>query len=438
MKKFLKVVKGILTENLLFKLGSLLFAFLVWLAVVNINDPEITKTINAIPIKVTEEETLVNQNMKYTVEGNEFAQITITGKRSKVSKLTERDFIARAPLSEMSQVCAVPVYVEFKNSLYQNYVIINQKTKTITVNVENVVTRKYAVEINTEGQPFADYVIGATKIGRSEISITGSESTLNLISKVCVDVDVNDATSDIEGKFDIKIYAADGTPIDRSLVTLSSQKTKVEIEILKNKDVLVKFEVEGKPEKDYTVTEVKTSATTVKIKGKPDVVDKCDSIVIPKGTFDITGIIQTQSFSADLDKYLPEGVSIVTPEARNFEIKVVIDKLLTKRYELNMDHLDINNVPEGFQAAILSSNISVRIKARKEFHNMLDINKIAYFVDLTGAKEGIADYKISFSLREEYEIIDVVKAKVRVYKIDEETGSEKQTEKESETESIKR
>ena len=41
MKKFLRVVKGILTENILFKLGSLVFAFLVWLAVVNVNDPEI-------------------------------------------------------------------------------------------------------------------------------------------------------------------------------------------------------------------------------------------------------------------------------------------------------------------------------------------------------------------------------------------------------------
>lgn len=429
MKKFLKAIKGILTDNLLFKLGSLVFAFLVWLAVVNINDPEMTRTINNIPISVTDEDALTKQNLDYSLEGDKLAQITVTGKRSKVSKLSTSDFIAIAPLSEMSKVNAVPVYVEFKNPSYQNTVIINQRTKTIKVIVENVITKQYNIEVNMEGKPFSGYEVGETKVGRETVDITGRASILNRINKVCVDVDVNDAVKDIDGKFDIVLYQADGTTIDRSLVRMSSQRTKVKIEILLKKEILVNYKINGEPEKDYTITEVEASSSTVTICGKPEEVEKVEQINIPDDIINVKGMIKTATFTVDLDKFLPDGVSVFNNEDRNFVVKVTIEKMLTKRYELNMENLAINNVPEGYQAAILSSSISVSIKALQELQNIFDINKVTYFVDLTGAKEGIADYKISFVLRDEYEVTEEVTARVKVYKVDSEDESESTTEK---------
>ena len=435
MKKFLRVVKGILTENILFKLGSLVFAFLVWLAVVNVNDPEITKTINAIPIEVTDPEALTRQNLEYNLIGENVAQITITGKRSKVSNLSSSDFIAKAPLSQMSKVYSVPVYVEFKNAAYQNYVIINQRTKTIQVSVESVVTKEFDVTINTEGQPFSGYEIGQEIIGRDKIDITGRASVLNLISKVCVDVDVSDATRDIVGKYDIKLYQADGEEIESSRVSMSSQRTKVKIEILMTKSILINYNIEGEPDKDCTVTDVENSATELKVIGKPEDVSKCENITLPKGTIDISGKIKTTTITVDLEKYLPDGVKIYDSKNRKFQVVITIEKMITKRYELNNENVKWTNVPEGYQAALLSSKITINVKALPENHNMFDVNRIYFYIDVSGSTKEIDEYQVTFSLPDGYEVIDDVKAKVKILKkeTNEETKSASETESSSES-----
>ena len=214
MKKILNVLKKMLTENILLKLGSLVFAFLVWLAVVNVSDPNISRTIALIPIEVTETDSITDQNMIFNFNSAQTAEIVVSGKRSIISKLTRNDFTAKAPLSEMSQVYAVPVYVELKNNSYQNYVTINQRTHSITIEVEDLVTKSYDVEIKIEGEPFSGYVIGSTSLGRTSIDITAPVSKHNLISKVAVDVDVTDITTDISQRYDIHLYRADGTMID--------------------------------------------------------------------------------------------------------------------------------------------------------------------------------------------------------------------------------
>ena len=435
MKKFLRVVKGILTENILFKLGSLVFAFLVWLAVVNVNDPEITKTINAIPIEVTDPEALTRQNLEYNLIGENVAQITITGKRSKVSNLSSSDFIAKAPLSQMSKVYSVPVYVEFKNAAYQNYVIINQRTKTIQVSVESVVTKGFDVTINTEGQPFSGYEIGQEIIGRDKIDISGRASVLNLISKVCVDVDVSDATRDIVGKYDIKLYQADGEEIESSRVSMSSQRTKVKIEILMTKSILINYNIEGEPDKDCTVTDVENSATELKVIGKPEDVSKCENITLPKGTIDISGKIKTTTITVDLEKYLPDGVKIYDSKNRKFQVVITIEKMITKRYELNNENVKWTNVPEGYQAALLSSKITINVKALPENHNMFDVNRIYFYIDVSGYTKEIDEYQVTFSLPDGYEVIDDVKAKVKILKkeTNEETKSASETESSSES-----
>lgn len=438
MKKFLRVVKGILTENILFKLGSLVFAFLVWLAVVNVNDPEITKTINAIPIEVTDPEALTRQNLEYNLIGENVAQITITGKRSKVSNLSSSDFIAKAPLSQMSKVYSVPVYVEFKNAAYQNYVIINQKTKTIQVSVESVVTKEFDVTINTEGQPFTGYEIGQEIIGRDKIDITGRASVLNLISKVCVDVDVSDATRDIVGKYDIKLYQADGEEIDPSKVSMSSQRTKVKIEILMTKSILINYNIEGEPDKDCTVTDVENSATELKVIGKPDDVSKCENITLPKGTFDISGKIRTTTITVDLEKYLPDGVKIYDSENRKFQVVITIEKMVTKMYELNKENVKWTNVPEGYQAALLSSKIIINVKALPDNHNMFDVNRINFYVDLSGSTKEIDEYQVSFSLPDGYEVINDVKAKVKILKKETNEETQRASEIESSSEATER
>lgn len=61
-------MKEKLTKNAPLKLISLLCAFLVWLAVVNVANPIQTKSIE-IPVNITNDEVLESSNLTYEIEG---------------------------------------------------------------------------------------------------------------------------------------------------------------------------------------------------------------------------------------------------------------------------------------------------------------------------------------------------------------------------------
>ena len=139
MKKMLTKLKMSLTNNIGLKFLAVLIALVLWLAIVNVNDPEKTITVSNIPISVTNESAITSRDMVYNVKSEQYLNITVSGKRSIVSNLSAEDFRATASLKELSKVNSIPVDVTTKNaSLGRKITIVKQSAQTILVDVENV------------------------------------------------------------------------------------------------------------------------------------------------------------------------------------------------------------------------------------------------------------------------------------------------------------
>ena len=109
MKKMLTKLKMSLTNNIGLKFLAVLIALVLWLAIVNVNDPEKTITVSNIPISVTNESAITSRDMVYNVKSEQYLNITVSGKRSIVSNLSAEDFRATASLKELSKVNSIPV-----------------------------------------------------------------------------------------------------------------------------------------------------------------------------------------------------------------------------------------------------------------------------------------------------------------------------------------
>ena len=86
-------MKKILTNNIAYKLLSLFFAVIFWLIVVNIDDPEVTRTIQGIPVTTLDEEVITEKNQVYTILSGKEVTVTIKGPRSEVDKMSKEDFV---------------------------------------------------------------------------------------------------------------------------------------------------------------------------------------------------------------------------------------------------------------------------------------------------------------------------------------------------------
>ena len=137
MKKAITKIKMSLTHNVGIKIVAVIIATLVWLMVINISDPEKTIIIYGVPVTVTDEETITDMGMVYNIESGHYVNITVSGKRSVVGKLSTSDFEARASLKELSKVNSIPIDISAKrNSLARKVTIEKQSVQTHIVDIE--------------------------------------------------------------------------------------------------------------------------------------------------------------------------------------------------------------------------------------------------------------------------------------------------------------
>ena len=104
-------MKKKLTNNLFLKILSVIFAFFLWLVVVNIDDPDVTDIIVGIPITIINEEKITEQGQIYHIEFpvNQSGSIIVKGARSIVDKLKPSDIKATVDFSDVSSVGAVTI-----------------------------------------------------------------------------------------------------------------------------------------------------------------------------------------------------------------------------------------------------------------------------------------------------------------------------------------
>ena len=130
MKSVTKKLRESITNNIMLKIAAVFIAALIWLAVVNLSDPTKTITIYGIPINLTDEEAITDQNKVYKVDQRLTLNVTITGKRSVISELSSDDFTAVAPLDEISVANSVQVEVSANKKNVENKISISCNRNT--------------------------------------------------------------------------------------------------------------------------------------------------------------------------------------------------------------------------------------------------------------------------------------------------------------------
>lgn len=334
---------------------------------------------------MTDEEAITDQNKVYKVDQRLTLNVTITGKRSVISELSSDDFTAVAPLDEISVANSVQVEVSANKKNVENKIsIVNQSVKAVSVDVEDLVDEQYPVEVEITGELAKGYYLGGYSNSRNNIIVTAPESVQHKIDKAKVIVDVSNASQSFEEKYKIKLYDENGNTIKNTNVTKNYNKTKVSIEVLKGNTIPVDVEYSGKPAKGYEVTGVEFEPQKVTLVGKHSLIDSLESIKVPKEDISVDGAKDTVNVEVNLNKYLPDGVSVSDSANAIATITVKVEKLETKKFQINKSDISLQNIESGYIAEISSDSISVSLTGLKSELDKVTPDDIKAVVNLKG------------------------------------------------------
>lgn len=307
-------------KNIGYKIVAVVFAFVLWLVILNVTDPDISKTITNIPVTIENEDAVLDGTQVYEVVSGQYTSITVTGSRSIIGSLTADDFVASVDFSELSITNAVLITVELTGDMskYSNKVDIEIKTTSMVLSIDEITTVKIPVEVQYTGVIATNMIIDSTSVTPQYVEITAPESILDTITSVIAYVDYADVDGSTSIRADANIFDSDGNAVDLgSYGSVDYSNVLIDIEASFTKTVEIHMDdPDDDTQSGYAFDSLSYSVESVTIKGSAELLESIDTIEIPSSLLDISDAKSNVSVSVALADYLPEGVTIYNDISR--------------------------------------------------------------------------------------------------------------------------
>lgn len=405
-------MKKRLTNNLGLKLGSIIAAALLWLVVVNIDDPVKTEPFGPIPVNIINESAITSEGKVYQVlDESDSIHITVKGNRSVVEKMKPSDFTATADMKDLIFMDTVPITVTPNRN--ENKVEITSQAKSLKVSIEDAETKQFAVTVKTKGTPGEGYAIGTLTPSPNIVKITGPESIVKKVSQIRAEVNVENMNGDDTFEREIKLYDSDGDLLDSSRIKFSTTNVRVFVDILETKSVGFNFSVYGVAAEGYRYTDITYEPTKVTIAGSSAALGSIQEITVPSTAINIDGATGDIEKVIDITEYLPNDVKLVDDTYSSVLVTVKIEQLEAKTITIPDTNIQVQGLADNLDYDIQNAEgVAVTVRGLKEELDSLDGNVVTASIDVKGKIQGNYSVPVTVSLGGNFEIIGEVTAQV--------------------------
>ncbi len=380
----------ILKNNLGLKLLAFLFAFLLWLIVVNIDNPVMSKTFSGIPVIVEHSEILTEQKKTYQiVDDTQNVNVTISAKRRTLSKIKAEDIIVTADIKEMyldSQIPLEAVVVGYE----ENYESIYTNPRNLQIRIEENVSKTSNITPMATGEVRDGFVLGNLQTDPETVTINGPESLVDRISKVTAEVDVSGLGEDSILASQLMFYDEDNNLIDQSRLAnnLGNFGVNVAVTLYKTRRVPVDVDTSKIVVKEgHSISSVKLAPEEIEIAGPDDILDEVDSIEIPAEEFEGQIVNSRTDFTLNLEEYLPNGIQLADSMANSMIVTIAIERNGTRNFELPIGSITVKNLDDDLRMSYRKTDdLEVHVRGAKESLEDLNIERMAV-IDLKEYKK---------------------------------------------------
>lgn len=389
-------MKNKLLRNWGLKLCSFLIAAILWLIVTNINDPVGTFRVYNVPVVIQNAELITNSGQVYEVldHTDVIDVVTIQAKRSIIDSLDESNIIAVADMNELTNLNTIAIKLS-TNKYNDKLESIRGNIDNVKLNIEDEKTKTLPLRAVTIGTVKEGYMVGDISTEQNLIEITGPESVISQVKRATVTVNVSGFTSNIGTDSPIRLYDENDKIIDVDSIVKNINKVRVTVEILELKTVDINWKSTGTPGRGYMATgEIQAGRTSVTIAGRSKAIANINSIDIPETVLDITGATESLETLVDLTDYLPDGVILAEEDFKGrVNVTVVVEPVAERIASIDVNRIQIVNVPEGFEVEIDMEEDAhdITLVGLERDLDALDVNTIQASVDIAALmeKEGL-------------------------------------------------
>ncbi len=418
------------------KIAALVIAFVIWLVIMNVNDPITRKTIYDVPVTVTNTSYVEERGYSYRIaDGFTSINVSVRSNRSVIESLSASSITVTADLTQIigdftqqleeenSQIM-VPVTVTVPGISQDNY---SATPRNIEIVLEEIESKDFVVSAATNGtSPAKGYEVGDMQVDPETITIRGAGSIIDKIDRVVAVVDVSDMKADATLSSTIQIYDKNGDVLsdeEMSYLTIGTTEDEiaVDVSIYSVMDgVEIAAETYGTPASGYQLGTITLTPSDLSVVGSADALEDLEDsgsvITIPADSqaIDLTGADSDFDVKIDISEFLPEGIALADGLSSTVVASVQILPYNSKAVSIETTNIEKQNLSEDLSAVFTSARIEVRVRGTDALLNTLTADQITASVDLSNLTEGTQTVPVTVTLPTGYELVEEVEAEITI------------------------
>jgi len=409
-------MRELLKKDIFIKIASVVFAILLWLVVLNKNNPFITSTPIRVRIEYKNENSLAEKGLVLMNKDSlkSYVEIYVRGRQEDISRVNESDFTVVADFSKVNSENDSVLELEEVVHDLKNVYVYDMNPKYVSIEIEKIKKKTFPVELVSNITLKENYRIIKETVAPESIEIEDVESKIDAIGSVRVLVDIQDLDKNTVMKKECVIYNKDGKEIS-SL----SKKYSADVSIEVAKEVSIVVPVKGKPASDYVEGAIKISPEKALITGAAEKLAKISELK--------TEPVDIQNISKSLSVYkpivLPDGISLIdTPE--EVTVNVAIEQLVRKNFIFSKEEIGLLNAntdnaedEEPLSYEILTDSVTITVKGRQSDLPSLSKDVFKPYIDVAGLGEGTYKLPVKYFLPSPFSKVNDVEIEVKISKV---------------------
>ena len=387
MSKIAAIIKRLFVQNWKMKLVALIFAFILWSFVIAEENPTRTKIFQDIPVTYTAADELRQKGLTSSTPLTDILNsVTVTAEApaDALDYWNENMLEVSVDLSQINEAGEYVLRVEGATTLTQGH-IVSVEPSTITVNIEEIVTRTVPVDIQLINQQEGFYY-GEPVLETETVDVTGARSNVEKVARAVCTINAEDMMEPTTASYTVSFVDSDGEEIRSNLFT-GSTSVIAEVPVYPEKEVgidltAVSNTTTGLAE-GYEITGVTVEPQTVYIAGALENIETIESVTLE--AIDLDGAAGDTVVEASVR--LPDGVVAAEPSV--VQVRFAITQPELSRTYSGVEIAARNLEDDSLEVSISPSAADITVFGTQAALDDFSASRLRPFVDLAGLGRGI-------------------------------------------------
>ncbi|MFI3251122.1 MAG: CdaR family protein [Eubacteriales bacterium] len=358
---------------------SVFLAFILWLYVIDVEDPDQTFFVRDIPVIITGENILESQGLTITTISQETVDLTLRSPNSVSGSINNDNLSVTIDVSKLAEAGEYLVNYTLNKPTYINANNIVEESRTpqqLTITVGELATEVFPIDLIMRGSVASGYQLAEHTVSPETVVISGSIESVSHVHRVAVILEQEDLSERFSGELPLVMLDINGNKIEDFSLEISEKTVFITVPVVVVKEIplTVNF-IAGGGAIPEDISKLTLEPNSITVSGSKE--DMAGLEEISLGSIDLSKVIDRKSFTLPISiDHTLNNVSGTTEAV----VTVQIEGLDSQSFEVT--NIQLINIPHGYTATASTQMRTVVVRGSTQALAEIDPSQLRIVADL--------------------------------------------------------